>query len=76
MVEKKTDDKPASHELQARQELANATELGNDESALAARKRLDAAGEARSVAAAQHEHKVDVRKQAPQGRQAPGKQTS
>lgn len=66
--------KPAPHELQAQQELANATELGNDESARAANKRLAAAAEARAVAAVATEH--EPRKQAPQGRQAPGKQTS
>jgi hypothetical protein len=60
--------KPASHELQARLELANAAELGNDEAARAAQKRLDAAAE--------HTTTSDPRKRAPQGRRAPDKQTS
>lgn len=74
-------DKPPAHEVQARQELANAEQLGNDESARAARKRLEAIGANVKQAAAERAASRDdgddgKRKAAPQGRQAPGKQTA
>lgn len=73
-------DKPPAHEVQARQELANAEELGNEESARAARKRLEAAGADLEDAAAARAKAVSAKSdgkpadRAPQGRQAPPKQ--
>lgn len=73
-------DKPPAHEVQARQELANADELGNNESARAARKRLDAAGADLEDAAASRSRTAGAKSdgkpadRAPQGRQAPPKQ--
>lgn len=70
------DEKPTAGELQARQELANAEELGNDQSALGARKRLEALG-AQVEQAAEKRSKADVKPdRTPQDRRAPGKQTS
>lgn len=70
------DEKPPAHEVQARQELANAEELGNDESAKAARKRLEAIGAEVDKAAAARSKAATQPQRAPQGRQAPPKQTS
>jgi hypothetical protein len=69
-------DKSPAHEVQARQELANAEELGNEESARAARKRLEAAGADLENAAVARSKAADTKAadRAPQGRQAPSKQ--
>lgn len=69
-------DKPTAAEVQARQELDNAERLGADQSAIAARKRLAALGVDLEDAAAERS-KTDAKpSRAPQGRQAPTRQTS